>query len=573
MRDPPGTGTEISADEKEKMREKLRIAVLLNDFVIPSWKFQIINLIKDSEFSEIVLVIKNISACSTANRKKSRFTSGLLKLIEKADRLAFRTVPDFKADKDLSGIMKGVRQLDLDNGPWSGDTALNNSVISEIRSAHPDVILKFGYHDLDGDILKIPKYGVWSHSIDSLNDQDSPDPGFWEVIRNIPVTNPRLEILTADNRKTEVIFSSMESTCRYSVNINRNGISWRSALFAPRVMSGLYRYGDDYLSSLRNRNREVRPVSQGSMVPVTVQDAVVILFRYCGIVARSIIKKLMFTDAFRWKLWYGINGGKRLDTGNFGRFKRLSSPSRIFWADPFVITEEDGYQIFVEEFIYKIDRAHISVLKLDKEGNFLGSRKIIERPYHMSYPFVFKIDNIWFMIPETCKNKTIQLYKCTEFPYKWEFDRNIMENISAVDTTLFHWNNKWWLFTAVDQTADISGCSAELFLFFSDDVLSGKWVNHPLNPIVSDIRTARPAGNLFIENGKIFRPSQNCSGRYGIGFNINQVTKLTENEYEETLVTEVKPVWERKLKGTHTINSDGDFTIIDVYSFRRRSLI
>ena len=208
----------------------------------------------------------------------------------------------------------------------------------------------------------------------------------------------------------------------------------------------------------------------------------------------------------------------------------------IFWADPFVIADDDGYYIFVEEFIYRKNRAHISVLKLDKDGNFLNSRKIIERPYHMSYPFIFKIDDTYFMIPETCKNRTIELYKCIEFPYKWEFDRNIMENISAVDTTLFHYNNKWWLFTAVDQTANISGCSAELFLFFTDDILSGKWESHPLNPIVSDIRTARPAGNIFIQDGKICRPSQNCSGRYGIGFNINHITKLTEHEYEETLL-------------------------------------
>jgi hypothetical protein len=145
-----------------------------------------------------------------------------------------------------------------------------------------------------------------------------------------------------------------------------------------------------------------------------------------------------------------------------------------------------------------------------------------------------------------------------------------MENVSAVDTTLFFYNNKWWLFTSLDQTGNISGSSTELFLFFTDDIFSDKWESHPDNPIVSDVRTARPAGKLFIHKDKIYRPSQNCTGRYGIGFNVSQVTKLTENEYSETLISETKPLWDFKLKGTHTFNSDKDFTVIDVYSYRKR---
>jgi len=188
----------------------------------------------------------------------------------------------------------------------------------------------------------------------------------------------------------------------------------------------------------------------------------------------------------------------------------------------------------------------------------------------MSYPFIFKVNNIYYMIPETSRNKTIELYKCTDFPYKWEFEMNIMENVSAVDSTLFNYNDRWWLFTAMDQTANISGCSAELFLFYADDIFSGNWKSHRLNPIVSDIRTARPAGRIFLRDGEIYRPSQNCAGRYGVAFNLNRITKLSESEYEETLVAEIKPVWDKKLKGVHTLNSDKDFTVIDGYSFRRR---
>ena len=552
------------------MRDKLKIGVLLNDFFIPYWEYQIIDHIKNSDFAEIVLVIINISVCSSASGKKRRIATGIAKLIEKADRLAFKTSVDYKLKKDTTDTLKNIRRFDWHPGHDSAGSDLNGPEVSEIKDLNPDIILKFGCHNLEGDILKIPKYGIWSYSIDSCKDINSPDAGFWEVVRKIPVTNSTLGILRTDKGGIDVIFNSRESTCQYSININRDRIAWRSSMFAPRIINGLYKYGEDYLNAMKDRFRSARYISERSLSPLSFADAAGSLLRYFGVVAKSILKKLLFTDAFRWHLLFDINDGSELYSSSYGSFRKLSSPAEIFWADPFVIAEDDSYYIFVEEFIYKKDRAHISVLKLDKEGNFLGSERIIERPYHMSYPFIFKMDKTYYMIPETCKNETIELYKCTEFPDKWEFERNIMENIYAVDTTLFHHNDKWWLFTAVDQTANVSGCSTELFLFFSDDIFSGRWESHPLNPIVSDISTARPAGNLFIQDGKIYRPSQNCSGRYGIGFNINLVTKLTENEYEETLINEVKPLWNKKLKGTHTINFDKDFTVIDAYSFRKR---
>jgi hypothetical protein len=242
----------------------------------------------------------------------------------------------------------------------------------------------------------------------------------------------------------------------------------------------------------------------------------------------------------------------------------------MFWADPFVVAENNNYYIFVEEFIYRKNRAHISLIKLDSGGKFIRSGKIIERPYHMSYPFAFKMGDSYYMIPETSQNRKIELYKCTEFPWKWEFEKNIMDDIAATDTTLFFHEEKWWLFATVDRTNGISGCSTELFLFYSEDPLSGKWTSHPLNPVVSDESNARCAGKLFVEDGRIYRPSQDCSVRYGRGFNINLVTKLSTSEYNETTVREIKPDWNGQLRGTHTLNYHGGLTVIDVYRYHGR---
>jgi len=379
-----------------------------------------------------------------------------------------------------------------------------------------------------------------------------------------------LLILKEDTEGKEVIFNSWETTCPFSINQNRNIVSWRASLFVPRIMNGLHKYGDSYLNNLKEKFKPVSISQDKLFQSPSFLTATRIILNYFVIATKTIFKKLFYTDAFSWQLLFDINKDNNSYLRDFGTFKRILSPKGIFWADPFVVAENGSYYIFVEEFIYKSNKAHISVLKLDNTGNLINFKRIIERPYHMSYPFIFRINNTYYMIPETGKNKTIELYKCTDFPYIWEFDRNLMENISAVDTTLFYYNNKWWIFTSLDQTGNISGGNTELFLFFADDIFSDDWVSHPDNPIVSDSRIARPAGKLFVHEGNIYRPSQDCSGRYGRGFNINQVTKLTETEYNETLISKVEPIWDKKLKGTHTFNVDKDFTVIDVYSFRKR---
>ena len=46
------------------------------------------------------------------------------------------------------------------------------------------------------------------------------------------------------------------------------------------------------------------------------------------------------------------------------------------------------------------------------------------------------------MCPESYENKDIRLYKCIQFPLKWELEIKLMENIQAVDTNIFYKNKK-----------------------------------------------------------------------------------------------------------------------------------
>lgn len=543
------------------MKEKLKIGVIFNSHIIPSWEYQIIKVLNDSDYAEIVLVIINKEDKLTTQKNKKPSPHRLLRLLDKTDRIIFSRKIKYDLKKDINELLHNVPQIE--SGTLPGHT-------DELTKFELDIVLRFGSDSIDADILKKVKYGILAYTIDNGKELNSINPGFWEVVQRIDVTNTSLVISTPDSEKESVIFSSWESTCPFSININRNNIHWRNALFMPRIIKRIFKDGSNFLDRQRSNSGFAIADAQLDGQSDSLVGELKYVVNFLSAAFSTVYRKLMYNDDFNWDLLIDISQGSNNHSYEFGNFRKIHSPKGIFWADPFVVKENDYYYLFVEEYIYKKHKAHISVLKLDNKGTLLSSDKIIENKYHMSYPFVFKLEDMYYMIPETSKNKTIELYKSTNFPYEWKFERNIMEDISAVDTTLFFFNNKWWLFTSVDQTCNKSGSSTELFLYFTDNIFSGKWESHPANPIVSDVRSARPAGKMFIQDGIIYRPSQDCSGRYGRAFNINKVTKLTETEYNETVHVKIGPAWDKKLSGTHTFNFDQDFTVIDVYSFRKR---
>ncbi len=125
------------------------------------------------------------------------------------------------------------------------------------------------------------------------------------------------------------------------------------------------------------------------------------------------------------------------------------------------------------------------------------------------------------------------------------------------------------MFTNRIETDGASTCD-ELFLHYSDSPLSENWIPHKRNPIVSDAKSARPAGRLFVRDGHLYRPSQNSSRHYGYGFNICEIIKLTETEYEEKIVSVVEPKWDKNIVSTHTISYEDGLTIIDGELRRRK---
>ena len=249
---------------------------------------------------------------------------------------------------------------------------------------------------------------------------------------------------------------------------------------------------------------------------------------------------------------------------SFSQFKEIIPPKDRFWADPFVLYKNNKHYVFFEECEYFNNKGYLSVMTFDNDGNHSNPIKILECDYHLSYPSIFEFNDDLYLIHATTHNSKsyIELFKCENFPLKWKFDRKLIKDIPLVDTTIFFYDNKWWIFGCKAEL-DGSSQSNELMLYYSDNPLSQSWVSHPLNPIVCNIKNARPAGKIFQMNNKIIRPAQNCYKIYGNGVSFNEIIKLNENEYEEKQIEFFTPNWKNHMIGLHTFNYDTGFTVID----------
>ncbi len=68
---------------------------------------------------------------------------------------------------------------------------------------------------------------------------------------------------------------------------------------------------------------------------------------------------------------------------------------------------------------------------------------------------------------------------------------------------------------------------------------------------------------MFWMDGRLYRPTQDCSVRYGYAITLNEVTRLTPDEFKERPVNHIRPSWMPGLRGTHTWNESRRLQVID----------
>lgn len=426
----------------------------------------------------------------------------------------------------------------------------DQAALQAARAAGLDLLVHCGPAGLPEDWLEVARLGVISLELADPRSHRGGPPGFWEVYERSAQTGFSVQQWTRDPQVRRVLLrGSFATQAHYLLNQ------------ANVCESSLH-----YLKSQLARIASTRVLQPQPGLPycgrLRTHPCLREQVAYLGGLAASLLRsKLRLRLLHRQRRW-GV-AFQRCDWRDLvmGSAHRVANPAGRFFADPFVISRDGADYCFVEDFDYRTQRGRISVLELGPaRARLLGS--VLEEPFHLSFPFLFEHAGSLFMIPETSENRDIRVYRCVDFPMRWELHRVLMSNVSAVDTMLFRHDGKWWLLTNLaPQAHDDQG--AELLIFHADDPFASDWTAHPDNPIYIDPTLARNGG-LLADQGQLHRVGQRQGFRqYGAGATIFRIDEITPSRYRETPVARLEPDFRPGLLGTHHMHSNGRVTVFD----------
>ena len=242
-------------------------------------------------------------------------------------------------------------------------------------------------------------------------------------------------------------------------------------------------------------------------------------------------------------------------------FRFLSAPRGFAWADPHLVDYQGRTLLFAEEL--KVDTAasgKIVCLEIDTGGSVANRMVCVDRPYHLSFPQVFRYGGEYFMMPESMMDGTIQLLRARRFPDDWVLEK-VLLRAPAVDTVQwFDEPSGKWLF--VTSMGSMIGQYPYTMVFVADS-LTAPWRLHPCSPISTTVQTERNGGALFRRGAMLIRPVQDGRPRYGHALQWQEITELSPSTYSERPCGRVEPDWAPGMLATHSYSRSRDWEALD----------
>jgi hypothetical protein len=542
-------------------QKHLKIGILMHNIeTLQNWECRILDGILDDPRLELRLFIKDgRSNINTLGKrlKHSLFTlkifSNLLYSIQyRIESYIFK--PKHTVDtKEIMNLVRNIETIYV-NPTRKGFLDIFSKEDSEtICSYDLDIILRHEFGIIRGNILNAAKHGIWSyHHADNAINRGGPA-NFWEIVNNEPYCGTTLQRLTPE-LDGGLIIDKAYFNWFWSFYKSYNDILEKSVVLLFKNINRLLEQGNiETKKSLTYYNRLYKKP--------TLKYILLYMVKFYGNIFGIIGNKICFRGRSNcWSLFIGK--GKFLESTLY-KIQPVVMPRGVFWADPFLYVYNGSLYVFFENYSYKTKRGKISVGKvLDDKGSYkiLDIKDVLNCSYHLSYPQIIEEDGMLYLLPETYQNKRLELYRCINFPDKWELYSTAFEGDEVVDTTYFRdKNNQRWLFLNKGYSRD-----SELYIYRIDNLKFENIQEHKQNPIYIDCRKARNGGAIFKDDNNCYRPNQICThGIYGRGLQISKIKKLNIDEYEEEAVISIEPNFQKGLIGIHHLHQIENYFVYD----------
>ena len=471
-----------------------------------------------------------------------------------------KTVPgmlDPTAPVDCSDLFENVHRIQVVPLRKRFVHRFPAEALDAIRALDLDVILRFGFNIIRGDILGTARHGVWSfHHGDSERYRGGP-PLLWELIEGNPLSGAVLQRLDETLDAGTVLSRGILATCgKPDLKRNRYNVYWSTQHFVIQRLYELHRYGAGHIQQRAVVCGEYQGRRSIYRAPTNIEMARWLVPK----VAKGAVRKLRRrTDMWHWQI--GLRRSQQPlyrdpQSVAASQVTWLASPRGKFWADPFLIERDGATWVFFENYDYAEKRAVVDCGRIEG-GRLEDVRTVLKRPEHLSFPYVFEHDGAVWMVPESEQAGAVNLYRAARFPDQWVLERTLLD-IRAVDSVPFMHRDRWYMFASpvvVDGQVPFT-------LLFTAPQLLGPWTLHPAGCISGDVRFARSAGAVIHDGERLIRVSQECAEGYGHSVYFSEID-LGEETYQAKPYAQLLPEALGDIGGVHTYNRLGDWEVID----------
>jgi hypothetical protein len=514
----------------------IRVGVSLEGRRIPRWKHDVLLDLRATEDVELALVV-----ITPREHPRGRSAAdALLWVYRAADRRVFAGDPDPLQRVDASALLAGVPTVDR-RKPGGGG----------VSPAPLDVAIALGSES--DPLLTVARLGVWTyrHGIGREWRDDVP------YLRDIREGRLASHVALVRRSDHAVLARSTVRTDLVSLQRVRGAALLRCRHLAGRCLRQL-RDGAEIVAE-RAEPDVTRVGPGGPSVGSLLSTAGRILLRLIGHRIHNALWHEQWSFVVR-------SPPLRPPPVSFAPGRLHRPPRGRDWADPFPLSSDGRSWLYFEEVPWRGGHGHISVGELDEWGGLHDVRVALATRHHLSYPFVFNHEGNAYLLPESRMSSATTLYRARSLPDDWT-PVCVLADTALYDPTLLLRDGEWWLFGTVAEPGESQ--DDELHLFHAP-ALEGPWHAHPRNPIVSDVRGARPAGPLIRDGDRLLRPAQDCSGRYGRAVVFKEILELSPTRYQEVEVARLEPDWLARNLATHHYATDQRWAATDALRRRRR---
>lgn len=266
-----------------------------------------------------------------------------------------------------------------------------------------------------------------------------------------------------------------------------------------------------------------------------------------------------------WNIAIRSIGNKRLyeDDGTKEPFEVIPNSFRYWCADPFIISDGEEDYLFFEMFDRFKGKGVIGYRVIDKNGKIGKMKKAYESAHHISFPFIFKHEGNYYMMPESSYDRNLTLLRAKHFPDQWEVVKTWFSGEKVCDSVMFEKDRDVFLLT---QPIEYPYTHSKLNLY---QVINNTLIQCDRNPVVDDNSCARMAGAIIEDCGKLIRPGQDCK-TYGDAVCFSEMIVVNgkqycEKERKRITVNMIRICNQKeKAKGIHTYNHSNRFEVIDL---------